>query len=179
MSRVGKKPIPLNSKVKAVLDSKTKVLNISGPLGELSMVIPTNINLDITESEVLVTVDNPKQKSQKALWGTIRAIINNMVQGVLEGFTKEVELNGVGYRMELGKELMLHIGYSHPVIVQIPSSIKLTLKKNLLSGTSIDKQALGNFFSYIHNLKPCDPYKHKGFKFPGRFYIKKEGKKGK
>jgi len=102
-----------------------------------------------------------------------------MVQGVATGYNKELELNGVGFRMELGKQLILYIGYSHPVNVDIPDDIKLTLEKNVLKGTSIDKQSLGNFFSYVHNLKPCDVYKQKGFKFPGRFYRKKVGKKGK
>jgi large subunit ribosomal protein L6 len=102
-----------------------------------------------------------------------------MVIGVSTGFTKELELNGVGYKMELsGQTLTVYIGFSHPVKLDIHPAIKLSLNKNLLSGTSYDKQLLNNFFGNLHEMKPCDPYKHKGFKFPGRFYIKKVGKKG-
>ena len=97
----------------------------------------------------------------------------------IEFIEKEVELNGVGFRMELAKDLTCFLGFSHPVVLPIPSQISLNLEKNVLKGKSIDKQLLGNFFSNLHNIKPCDVYKQKGFKFPGRFYRKKVGKKGK
>lgn len=179
MSRIGKSPVIIPSGVTISYDDSARVLSVKGQLGELVLTIHPLVSLEITEAEVKVLIEDPTNKLQRSLWGTTRALINNLVQGVTQGFKKELELNGVGYRMELGTELTLHIGFSHPVKVVIPSSIKLNLEKNLLTGTSPDKQALGNFFSYIHNLKPCDPYKHKGFKYPGRFYVKKVGKKKK
>lgn len=179
MSRVGKNPVILTSGVTATYDDAQKNLVVKGPLGELDFKISSFINLEITPSEIVVTVNNPEEKMERALWGTVRAIIQNMVTGVSAGFEKEVELNGVGFRMELANNLTCYLGFSHPVILDIPSQISLNLEKNVLKGKSIDKQLLGNFFSNLHNIKPCDVYKQKGFKFPGRFYRKKVGKKGK
>ena len=179
MSRVGKKPVLLPTAVSAEYNTTSKVLVVKGPLGTLQFSVANNAQVDIVDSSIQVTVINPLDRYQRALWGTTRAVINNLVEGVFKGYEKELELNGVGFRMELAKQLTLYIGFSHPVVVDIPSDVKLTLEKNVLKGTSIDKQSIGNFFSYIHNMKPCDVYKQKGFKFPGRFYRKKVGKKGK
>lgn len=179
MSRVGKNPVILTSGVTASFDETNRNLKVKGSLGELDFKISKFVNVEITPSEILVTINNPQEKMEKALWGTVRAIIQNMVTGVSTGFEKEVELNGVGFRMELANNLTCYLGFSHPVVLDIPSQISLNLEKNVLKGKSIDKQLLGNFFSNLHNMKPCDVYKQKGFKFPGRFYRKKVGKKGK
>ncbi len=179
MSRIGKKTITLPSGVSFNFDEPNKVVTVKGALGELKAKVTSFVGFKIENNELSVQILNQENDFQKAIWGTTRSIVNNMVEGVNKGYTKEIELNGVGYRMELGSDLTLHIGYSHPVKVVIPSGIKLTLNKNLLTGTSIDKELLGNFFSQIFHLKPCDVYKHKGFKFPGQFYRKKVGKKGK
>jgi len=179
MSRVGKNPVILTSGVSASFDEAYRNLKIKGSLGELDFVVSKFVNIEITASEIIVSINNPQEKMERALWGTVRAIIQNMVTGVSTGFEKEVELNGVGFRMELGNNLTCYLGFSHPVVIDIPSQIKLNLEKNVLKGKSIDKQLLGNFFSNLHNMKPCDVYKQKGFKFPGRFYRKKVGKKGK
>lgn len=180
MSRVGKKVIELPDKVTVEYDSKTNTVTVKGALGELSRQLYRDIKLQIDGNNITLTVKNPDDKFQRAIWGTSRAIVQNMVDGVSKGFNKEVELNGVGYKMELaGNTLTLYIGYSHSVKVDVPTGIKLTLNKNLLTGTSINKELIGNFFSTIHNMKPADPYKHKGFKFPGRFYRKKVVKKTK
>lgn len=179
MSRVGKKPIQLPNGVQATVNQQTHVLEVKGPLGTLTHTLPSFVNLQVEDAVIQISVNKENDKFQRAIWGTTRAIVANLVQGVSSGFSKEMELNGVGYRMELGNELTLHIGFSHPVKVVIPSLIKLNLQKNLLSGQSIDKQLLGDFFTSIHDMKPCDPYKQKGFKFPGRHYRKKVGKKAK
>lgn len=178
MSRIGKLPIKIVDKVKVNFDEKSRELVVSGPLGELKCQIHPFVNLGLEPSEIKVSVKNPEKKLHKSLWGTSRAIIQNMIVGVTEGYSKSVELNGVGFKMELAEKLTLYIGFSHTVKIDIPSEIKLKLEKNVLSGTSIDKQSIGHFFTYVHDLKPCDPYKQKGFKFPGRFYLQKEGKKG-
>jgi large subunit ribosomal protein L6 len=177
MSRVGKKiiTIPQGVEVKA----ENNQIIVKGPNGELSIAVKPFVSIDIKDGVLQVSVDNEKDKTQKAIWGTTRALIANNITGVTEKFKKEVELNGVGFRMELKDKLILHIGYSHPVEVEIPSNITLALNKNVLSGESIDKQSIGDFFTMIHDMKPCDVYKQKGFKFPGRFYPKKVGKKAK
>jgi large subunit ribosomal protein L6 len=179
MSRIGKKQIVLPAGVTLNYSPENRLVEVSGPLGKLSQTIQPFVSLKMDGDRVSVLVDRPDTKYQAAIWGTTRAIINNMVDGVSKGFSKEMELNGVGYKMELGSELILYIGYSHPVKVTIPQGITLTLNKNVLSGKSIDKQLLGNFFTNVHNMKPCDVYKQKGFKFPDRFYRKKAGKKAK
>ncbi len=177
MSRIGKKIITVPSSVQVTF--KDDVLSAKGPKGELSMKVLPIIKFNQEGNEITFSVDDEKSKTSRALWGTTRANANNIITGVGEGFSKTLELNGVGYKMELGSKLTLHIGFSHPVVVDIPSVIKLELNKNTLSGTSCDKQQIGDFFTNIHDMKPCDVYKHKGFKFPDRFYRKKVGKKGK
>jgi len=178
MSRIGKQAVTIPSGVTVHYDSTTRLLTVKGSKGELSQTIHSLVAIEVSNTEIQFSVADPENKVQRALWGTMRANAANMVQGVSQGFTKKLELNGVGYRMELGKELVLHIGFSHPVTVIIPETIKLTLNKNVLEGESADKQALGDFFTTVHDMKPCEPYKQKGFQFPGRYYPKKEGKKG-
>jgi len=180
MSRIGKKPISLPTKVQVEFDRDSRVVKVSGPLGSLSFKIHPKVDVVVDTSEIKVLVENSDDKKQRALWGTYRAIIANLVQGVTSGFTKELELNGVGYKMELQaaqKKLVVYIGFSHPVTVTIPDGITLDLQKNKLVGKSIDKHLIGDFFASLHNLKPCDPYKQKGFRFPDKFYLKKAGKK--
>jgi large subunit ribosomal protein L6 len=179
MSRIGKLPIKIPSKVQVNFDDKTKLFEVTGPLGALKCNIHPSIQLEISSEEILVKIKDEKDKLVRSLWGTTRAILNNLILGVTEGFDKSLELSGVGFKMELKDKLILYLGFSHVVEVEIPAIIKIQVNKNVLSGTSIDKQAIGDFFTTIHNLKPCDPYKQKGFKFPGRFYQQKIGKKGK
>jgi large subunit ribosomal protein L6 len=180
MSRIGKKAIAVPDKVELKIDQTNQTITVKGPKGELSRKLHRSIGLSQEGKTLTVSVKDPEDRIQKAIWGTTRAIINNMILGVTDEFKREVELNGVGYKMELNKdELTLYIGFSHPVKVAVPAIIKLSLTKNVLSGVSIDNEVIGNFFSSLHNMKPCDPYKHKGFKFPNRFYRKKAVKKGK
>lgn len=179
MSRIGKKLINLPSGVDFNFQKENKKVIVKGGLGQLEANVTRFVGFKVENGVVEVTIENSEDKFQRAIWGTTRSILANLVEGVSNGFNKEIELNGVGYKMELGSELVLYLGFSHTVKVAIPSEIKLSLNKNLLSGTSIDKQLLGNFFANLFKLKPCDVYKHKGFKFPGQFYRKKVGKKGK
>jgi large subunit ribosomal protein L6 len=177
MSRVGKKLIPIDQNVKVELNDNRVV--VTGPKGTLNATFLPFLSIKQDAANIEVCVENEKDKFQKANWGTARAILSNMITGVSTGFTKEMELNGVGFKMDItGDILTLNIGFSHPVKIKVPEAIKITITKNLLAGASYDKQLLNNFFGNIHEMKPCDPYKHKGFKFPGRFYVKKVGKKG-
>lgn len=180
MSRVGKKIITIPNQVTFNFDTANRVVLVRGPLGELKLEkVNRNISIDQTDNNLSIQVADADDKFQRAIWGTTRALIFNLIEGVTTGFKKELELNGVGYRMELNNKLTLFVGFSHPVILDIPASIKLTLVKNKLSGESTDKHMLGDFFTTVHNIKPCEVYKHKGFKFPDRIYRKKVGKKGK
>jgi large subunit ribosomal protein L6 len=178
MSRIGKKIITVPAGV--TVDYVQPVFKAKGPKGELSMNVPPAIKLNLEGDQITFEINDHRNKIASALWGTTRANANNIVVGVSEGFKKTLELNGVGYKMDLqGDKLTLNIGFSHQVVVAVPTAIKLELVKNTLTGTSPDKQLIGDFFTNIHNMKPCDVYKHKGFKFPERFYRKKVGKKGK
>ena len=177
MSRVGKKLIPIDQNVKVELNDNRVV--VTGPKGTLSATLLPFISIKQEAGNIEVSVTNEKDKFQKANWGTARAILSNMITGVSTGYTKDMELNGVGFKMDIsGDTLTLNIGFSHPVKIKVPDAIKITITKNVLAGESYDKQLLNNFFGNIHEMKPCDPYKHKGFKFPNRFYVKKVGKKG-
>jgi large subunit ribosomal protein L6 len=179
MSRIGKLPITIPAGVVVDWNKNARVIKVTGPLGELSQDIHSCISIDIADSVLTVGIENENDKFQKAIWGTIRSIIANLVEGVSKGFEKSMELNGVGYKMELANKLTLHIGFSHPVVLDIPAKIKLNLNKNVLSGTSIDKHLIGDFFTRVHDMKACDVYKQKGFKFPDRYYRKKVAKKTK
>lgn len=177
MSRIGKKIMEIPNGVTVEFNKDTGETKVKGPLGELSETLLPYVDLKIKDNVATVTVEKETEKTQRAMWGTSRALIANMVEGVTQGFKKELELNGVGFKMELGKDLILYVGFSHPITISIPDSIKLQLDKNVLTGESIDKQLIGDFFMKIHNIKSCDPYKQKGFKIPGRYYQKKVGKK--
>ncbi len=180
MSRIGKKIITIPNNVTFNFDEINRVVLVRGPRGELKLEkINTVISFSEEDKILSVKIKDENNSSQKAVWGTTRAIVSNLIEGVTNGFKKELELNGVGYKMELAEKLTLHIGFSHPVVVDIPTGVKLTLNKNVLSGECNDKHLIGDFFTNVHNMKPCEVYKHKGFKFPGRVYRKKVGKKGK
>jgi large subunit ribosomal protein L6 len=180
MSRIGKKIIEIPTNVTVEYTNATNKITAKGSLGYLELVIPSFLTLEINENKINVLVENENDKKQRSSWGTYRSLIDNLLIGVSKGYSREMELNGVGFKMELqGQNLTLYIGFSHTVNIVTPDSIKLAINKNIISGESIDKQALGDFFMKIHNMKPCDVYKQKGFKIPNRYYRKKVGKKAK
>ncbi|MBC7472076.1 MAG: 50S ribosomal protein L6 [candidate division SR1 bacterium] len=180
MSRIGKKIIEIPANVTVNYDKNLNKVSVNGNLGLLDLTLPSFCSLSINDNVLSITVKDENDKKQRSSWGTYRSLIDNLVIGVSKGFTREMELNGVGFKMELqGQNLTLYIGFSHTVKITTPDPIKLTLNKNIISGESIDKQMLGDFFMKIHNMKPCDVYKQKGFKIPNRYYRKKVGKKAK
>jgi large subunit ribosomal protein L6 len=180
MSRIGKKIIEIPDNVTVEYDKISNNITVKGPLGLLKLAIPFFLSLEINDNKLSVLVENYDDKKQRSSWGTYRSLIDNLIVGVSKGYSREMELNGVGFKMELqGQNLTLYIGFSHTVKIVTPDTIKLSLNKNIISGESIDKQALGDFFMKIHNMKPCDVYKQKGFKIPNRYYRKKVGKKAK
>ncbi len=175
MSRIGKKPISIPSGVTVTLEDKT--VKVNGPKGELSFETSYEVEVEVKDNEITVAKIG-KTKSAPALWGTTRASIQNIVLGVSEGFKKGLELHGVGYKMAVqGKKLVLNLGYSHPIEVQIPEGLTISIEANIMSVEGIDKQKVGQFAAEIRAFRKVEPYKGKGFRYVGETFIKKEGKR--
>ncbi|MBZ4688544.1 MAG: large subunit ribosomal protein [Clostridia bacterium] len=177
MSRVGRKPIPIKSGLDVKVDGN--VVTVKGPKGELKKEIHPDIKVEVQDNEIVVTrpTDN---KSHRALHGLSRALINNMVVGVTEGFKKQLEINGVGYRAQKqGKKLVLNVGYSHPVEMDPPEGIEIDVPKpNQITVSGIDKEKVGQFAAQIRAVREPEPYKGKGIKYADERIRRKEGKAG-
>ena len=176
MSRIGQSPINIGDNVEVLFQEKT--LKLKGPKGSLEMNIPNLVDLKIEEKKILVTNKDNSQNG-KANWGTIRALINNMVVGVTDGFTKNLEIVGVGYRGTIaGKKLTLNLGLSHPVEINVPEDIDVKMDGNTkLSVSGVNKQKIGQFCSVIRSKRPPEPFKGKGIRYANEYIIRKEGKK--
>lgn len=175
MSRIGRKPVPVGKGVK--IEKSGEKITVKGPKGELSAKFPSSLSLEIKDAEVVVTRSSDV-KSQKALHGTWRALINNLVKGVSEGFQRKLEIVGVGYKAEMkGKKLQLNLGYSHPILFIPPVGVKIEtpIPTNILI-SGIDKQLVGQVASKIRSFRPPEPYKGKGVKYEGEFIRRKAGK---
>lgn len=178
MSRLGKRPVVLNPKVKS--DYKDRQLKVKGPVGEMTLKIPKGVELDVSKDEISVVVDFDK-KEGRTMGGTIRSLINSMVFGVTDGFTTVLELVGVGYRAQVsGQTLTLSLGYSHPVEYTLPKVVNAQVDGNTkITLTSCDKQILGQTCAEIRQYRPPEPYKGKGILFAGEHIIRKAGKAAK
>lgn len=178
MSRIGKLPIVLSDKVEATLNGKE--IKVKGPLWELSFTF--NDSVEVVKEENTLTI-NPLNDGASALWGTTRAIINNMVIGVSEGYKKSLEINWVGYKFEpQGQSLILSIGFSHKVEMPIPSGLKVEADakaKNIIHITWTDKQLVWEFASKVKSKKKPEPYKGKWIKYVWEHIRRKAGKTGK
>jgi large subunit ribosomal protein L6 len=175
MSRVGKKPVEVPDKVELKIAGQK--ITVKGPKGSLDLEFHVEVDVKQEGQEVLVNA-RKKTKAAKALWGLTRVLISNMIEGVTKGFEKQLELQGVGYRMAVqGKKLNMALGFSHPVEVEIPDGIEAKIEKNILSISGIDKQKVGQFTAAIRSLKKVEPYKGKGFRYVGEIVKKKAGKK--
>lgn len=175
MSRIGKKPVVIPSGVEVTLDKR--VINVRGPKGTLSFVHRREVKITLEADSVQVTKGGDNKQAQ-ALWGTTAKTIANMIIGVTAGFEKALELNGVGYRMNLqGKKLILALGFSHPVEMVLPEGIMAVIENNVLKITGSDKQQVGEFAAVVRKKKPVEPYKGKGFRYVGEIVRRKEGKK--
>lgn len=175
MSRIGKKPIeiPVGVEVNFVESN----LTVKGAKGTLDLVIHEAVGIEIEEREIIV---NKKRNSKiaQAMWGTTRALISNMIIGVTDEFKKTLLLDGVGFRMALkGNQIDLALGFSHPVLVDIPDGIKVEIEKSKMIISGINKQKVGQFASEIRAFKPVEPYKGKGFRYDDEQVIRKEGKR--
>jgi large subunit ribosomal protein L6 len=175
MSRIGQKTIEIPNGVTVTLDNNE--LTVKGPKGESKMTIHNAVKVTVEDDGVHVDKAH-NAKIARSMWGTTARLIENMITGTSKGFEKKLELNGVGYRMALkGKQVDLALGFSHPVLVDIPEGIEVAIdgQKMTISGT--DKQAVGQFAANIRALKPVEPYKGKGFKYEDEYVRRKEGKK--
>ncbi len=175
MSRVGKKPVVLPSGVTAV--KKDLILTVTGPKGTLTLTAHPKVEITVSEKEILVDVKSKESKHEKALWGLTRALVQNLVEGVTKGFEKKLEVVGVGFKVATtpGK-LNLALGFSHPVIVDIPTDLTVVVDKNTITISGASKQLVGQFAAEIRELKKPEPYKGKGIKYSDEVVLRKAGK---
>lgn len=175
MSIIGKKPIQIPAGVK--VEIKDRRISVTGPKGSLDFDFRPEVKVEMVGEEVKVEKVG-QSKEAPAIWGTTARIVANMVEGVTNGFTKKLELNGVGYRMAVqGTKINLALGFSHPVEVPIPEGLTVKIEANVMEISGINKQHVGQFAADIKSLKPVEPYKGKGFRYAGQFVRRKEGKK--
>jgi large subunit ribosomal protein L6 len=176
MSRIGKKPVAIPGGVTATVNGQEVM--VKGPKGELMHVLVDSVMAKLDKGELEVT---PREdtKEARAMWGMSRTLIANLVAGVTEGFTKKLEITGVGYRAALqGANLQLQLGYSHDIAYPIPQGIQIQVPKPTeIIITGIDKQKVGQVAAEIRRYRPPEPYKGKGIKYAGEFILRKEGKK--
>ncbi|MDD4151072.1 MAG: 50S ribosomal protein L6 [Candidatus Gracilibacteria bacterium] len=181
MSRIGKLPIVLEEKIEARINGSK--IEIKGPLGTLVFEFSSKVNVIKEEKNIVVSPKDLNDSESLALWGTTRAIISNMQEGVSKGFKKTLEINGVGYKFEVaGDKLILSIGYSHKVDMPVPAGLKVVLDdklKNMIHISGIDKQLVGEFAAKIRAKKKPEPYKGKGIKYSDETIRRKAGKSGK
>ncbi len=178
MSRIGKRPIPVPEKVVVTLDGL--LVKVKGPKGELVRTLPEGISVSQADGMVVVSADSDKRKCRER-HGLSRTLVANMIEGVSSGFSKKLEIVGVGSRAQVkGKTLVVSAGYSHPVEVIPPEGISFKVESNtnvFVSG--IDKELVGNEAAKIRDIRPPEPYKGKGIKYAGERIIRKAGKSGK
>ena len=177
MSRIGKKPIAIPSGVTASVESGT--LTVKGPKGQLAMqLLDDLVKYEVGEGEIVVTPLTDAQRN-RAAWGMTRTNVQNLVTGVTEGFTKVLEINGVGYRAAAqGRNLRLQLGYSHDVNFPVPEGVDVkTPDPNTVEISGIDKQKVGQVAAEIRRWRKPEPYKGKGIKYRGEYIFRKEGKK--
>jgi large subunit ribosomal protein L6 len=176
MSRIGKKPVAVPSGVTAKVDGQ--LVSVKGAKGQLEFVVPDDVSVVYQDNAIKVDPRNDTKRA-RALWGTSRARVNNLVIGVTTGFEKKLEITGVGYRAAVqGKVLQLALGYSHDVNYPIPNGIAIvTPKPTEITITGIDKQQVGQVAAEIRALRGPEPYKGKGVKYANEFIFRKEGKK--
>lgn len=177
MSRIGKLPIDIPSGVTITVDPEW--ITVAGSKGTLKQFTMPGVTVKQEENKIVVVRENDEAPN-RAKHGLMRALINNMVQGVSTGFTKQLEINGVGYRVALaGNGLKMNLGFSHDVNYTLPTGVTATVEQNVITITGIDKQQVGQVAAEIRSLKKPEPYKGKGIKYVGERIIRKSGKSGK
>lgn len=178
MSRIGKQPIAVPAGVTVTINAGNEVV-VKGPKGTLTQTFDSAMNIALEENNVVVTRPNDLKRN-RALHGLTRTLIANMIEGVTNGFTKVLEINGVGYRAQKqGKKLVLSLGYSHPVEMEDPEGLTSAVDGNKITISGIDKAAVGQYAAEIRDKRRPEPYKGKGIKYIDEVIRRKEGKTGK
>lgn len=178
MSRIGKQPVAVPSGVDVTIDGQT--VTVKGPNGELSRLMPQGVTMTVDNNEVVVDrVNNSRQA--RSNHGLVRSLINNMIEGVTNGYTKKLEIIGTGYRViAKGNDLELQLGFSHPVEIKAPEGIKFAVESaNKFSISGADKELVGEMAAKIRKVRMPEPYKGKGIRYEGEHIIRKAGKAGK
>jgi len=179
MSRIGKRPVPVPSNVTAAVDGQT--IKVKGPKGELSFTVPEAIKLAKANGGIEVSpVDESKEA--RAMWGMARTMVVNLIRGVTEGYTRTLEIQGVGFRAAMkGKDqLQLQVGYSHEILHKVPPGVEVKVagaKQDVVTVSGIDKQLVGQVAAEIRAYRPPEPYQGKGIRYQGEYIFRKEGKK--
>ncbi len=175
MSRLGKIPVSIPSEV--TVEFSDGYLIVVGPKGRLQKQVRTkDVSVDIVDAGVIFKPMNTS--NSKALWGTYASHCRNMIEGVTVGFSKVLQIEGVGYRAEVnGSTLVLNMGYSHPVEIQIPEDLSVVVEKNIITVSGHDKEQVGQFSANVRAVRKPEPYKGKGIKYQGEYIIRKQGKK--
>lgn len=176
MSRIGKKPVAIPAAATATIDGRE--VSLKGPKGELSAVLVNEVLAKMTDDGILVEPVNSSKRC-RSMWGMSRTIVQNLVTGVTEGFSKKLEIKGVGYRaMMKGKDLQLQLGLSHDVLYQIPDGVEINCPSQTeIEISGIDKQKVGQVAAEIRAYRSPEPYKGKGIRYQGEYIFRKEGKK--
>jgi large subunit ribosomal protein L6 len=186
MSRVGKKPILIPQGVEVKV--RGNKVTVKGPKGEISKDFRPEVDIEMKEDKIFVLpqkeilgekkIPGRKAKQVKSLWGLTRMLIENMVKGVVSEFEKKLEIEGVGFKSEVaGQEIILSVGYSEPVKIEIPQGLKVSVQKNVIAVSGIEKDLVGQFASILRKVKPAEPYKGKGLRYEGEIIRRKVGKK--
>lgn len=175
MSRLGKQPLTIPAGVE--ITATDGVVTVKGAKGTLSVPVKKDIQVEVADGVLTLSPQNESLEA-RALWGTYASIIRNLVKGVTDGYERKLEIEGVGYRAEMqGNSLKINVGFSHPVLMEVPQGITAVVEKNVITLTGIDKHALGQFAANVRKVKQPEPYKGKGIRYQGEFIIRKQGKK--
>ncbi|CAN1721268.1 50S ribosomal subunit protein L6 [Hyphomicrobium sp. 1Nfss2.1] len=179
MSRIGKKPVPVPSNVTATVNGRE--VKVKGPKGELAFTVPDQIKVEKTDAGIEVTPTD-ETKLARSMWGMSRTMISNLIGGVTNGYSRTLEIQGVGFRAAMkGKDqLQLNIGFSHDVVHQIPSGVEVKVsgaKQEIITVSGIDRQLVGQVAANIRASRPPEPYQGKGIRYQGEYIFRKEGKK--
>jgi large subunit ribosomal protein L6 len=181
MSRIGKKSITVPSGVKVALDPKRHTIAVEGPKGKLSYAYRPEVSVTWNEGEKSINCSIPEdrmgERQFRAYWGTVRARIQNMITGASQGYTRKLEVVGVGWNAKLqGKNLQLNVGYCLPVDMKIPEGLQVGVEQQIITVTGADKQAVGQFAAEVRSKRPPEPYNGKGIKYTDEIIIRKQGK---
>ncbi len=175
MSRIGKKPIKIPEKIEVNIEGQ--IVSVKGPKGELQRKVRPEIKIEKINDEIFVKPQK-KTKETSAFWGLERTLISNLIEGVEKGFEKKLELKGVGYKAELkGEDLVLKVGFSHPVLIKKVEGIKFSVERNMIIVSGIKKELVGQIAAKIRKVRPPEPYKGKGIRYFGEEVRRKAGKK--